>query len=66
MAETKVWHLRQGDGPVHLATEGWGAQSWCGKRSQFRHVVRLGTTDEVTCKGCLKRMEIGKPGARGR
>lgn len=63
-AETHVFHPHRGPGPVHWMNKGM-YQAWCGSRPQFRHNVRPGTAEEVTCKTCLRRMAIGRPQARG-
>jgi hypothetical protein len=67
--EGRVFHLREskGAGPVHWLGAGrLDFQAWCGSRSQFRHIVRPGTTEEVTCPKCLKGLERGHPFARAR
>lgn len=65
-AEQRVFSLR-GDrpGPVHWMNAPPSYQAWCGTRPQFRHHVRPGAAEEVTCKTCLRRMALGRPLARG-
>lgn len=42
-------------GPVHMSQNigGHHELSLCGVRSQFRHTVRPGTMDDVTCTKCI-------------
>jgi hypothetical protein len=71
--EVRVFSLREakrteGAPPpvVHaLLTETFHQQAWCGTRAQFRHWVRPGTAEQVTCTTCLRRMALGRPQARG-
>lgn len=62
-APVLVWHAFSGKGPVHLDRADSPGLSWCGAKSQFRHVTRPGKRDEVTCTKCLRAMAANQPKA---
>lgn len=48
-------------GPTHLMQAGFYGLSWCGAKAQYRHWLRPGTVDEVTCPRCLRQMRRDQP-----
>lgn len=63
--EVWVMHAFNRTGPTHLMRtddeRGMPNLAWCGAKSQFRHSVRPGTADEVTCAKCLRQIAKGQP-----
>lgn len=60
----RVWSLPVEDAPVHAMLERHEPQAWCGSRAQFRHRVRPGSANAVTCPKCLRALRRGRPYAR--